>query len=204
VKILNRFTGDTIFEAEAETMRELVAAARKSGANLFGADLSGANLSGADLPGANLPGANLSGADLPGANLSGANLFGADLPGANLPGANLSRANLSGADLPGANLSGANLSGANLFGADLSGAKINWQSHTLLSEILKRAAGDSLERRMVAGLIAISTDWCWDQLLQIDHAEKEWALRTLAACVVEGDSHPAVLDGYIQKDGAKP
>jgi uncharacterized protein YjbI with pentapeptide repeats len=116
------------FEKEDNTIKETVAEAIKSRANLSGADLSGANLSGADLFGADLFGADLSGADLSGADLSGANLSRADLSGADLFGANLSRANLSGADLSRADLSradlfGADLSGADLSGADLSGAK---------------------------------------------------------------------------------
>jgi uncharacterized protein YjbI with pentapeptide repeats len=56
MKILNRFTGKSVFEIET----------------LRGADLSGADLSGADLSGADLSGADLSGADLSGAVLRGA------------------------------------------------------------------------------------------------------------------------------------
>jgi hypothetical protein len=111
--------GDVIFTSQAETIKDSLLEAIKSGANLSGADLSGTNLSGANLYGANLSGtnlyvANLSVADLSGANLSEADLYGADLSGANLYGAALSGANLSGADLSEANLSGANLSRANL------------------------------------------------------------------------------------------
>jgi hypothetical protein len=109
MKILNRFSGETIFEDNAETMRETVLNALKSDANLYGANLYGANLSRANLYGANLSRANLSDA-----NLYGANLYGANLSRANLSDANLSRANLSDANLYGANLSDANLSRANL------------------------------------------------------------------------------------------
>jgi hypothetical protein len=126
--------GSVLFEAEANSIRELILGAVKSRANLYGANLSGAdlsraNLSGADLYGANLSRANLSRANLSGANLSRANLSGADLSRANLSranlsGADLSRANLSGADLYGANLSRANLSRANLSGANLSRADL--------------------------------------------------------------------------------
>ena len=65
--------GNILFSAAVSTVKDLLVAAVKSGANLSGANLSGADLSGADLYGANLSGANLSGADLYGANLSGAN-----------------------------------------------------------------------------------------------------------------------------------
>ena len=118
-KILNRFTGALIFEAEVDGETEsirmglTVQLAYKSGVNLSGANLSRANLSRATLSGANLSGASLSRA-----NLSEATLFEANLCGANLYGADLSRA-----DLYGANLSRANLSRANLYGADLSRAE---------------------------------------------------------------------------------
>jgi len=73
MRIINRFTNETIREVETDTLR---------GANLRGADLRGADLCGADLYGANLRGANLCGADLRDADLRDANLCGADLYGA--------------------------------------------------------------------------------------------------------------------------
>ena len=118
-KQIRHWTGKVLFEAAANTVKELLLAALLSGANLSGADLSGADLSGANLRDANLRGANLSGADLSGASLRGANLSGANLSDANLSDANLRGANLSGADLSDANLRYANLSGANLRYADL-------------------------------------------------------------------------------------
>ena len=138
--IKNRYTGEIIYQAEAESFKALVEAAVKAKTDLSEADLSGAylseaNLSGANLSRANLSGANLSRADLSGAylseaNLSRANLSRADLSEANLSGANLSRADLSGAYLSEANLSRADLSGAylsraNLSRADLSGANLS-------------------------------------------------------------------------------
>jgi hypothetical protein len=137
-KITNT-VGKTLFECEADSLRECAKEAVRSNANLRGANLSGADLRGANLSGAYLRGANLSGVDLRdadlrdaylrGANLSGADLRDADLRGANLRDANLRGANLSGADLRGANLSGADLRdaylrGANLRGANLSGADL--------------------------------------------------------------------------------
>jgi hypothetical protein len=95
---IKHLDGRILFTHDGECFRDCVAAAVKSGANLFGADLYRANLSGADL-------------------------YRANLYGASLYGANLSLANLSVANLSRANLSGANLSGANLYGANLSGAK---------------------------------------------------------------------------------
>jgi len=124
MKIVNRFTNETIYECECGTLKECLLNALESGANLSEANLSGANLSGAYLYEANLSEANLSGANLSGAYLSEANLSGAYLYGANLSEANLSGANLSGAYLSEANLYGAYLSEANLYGAYLSGANL--------------------------------------------------------------------------------
>jgi uncharacterized protein YjbI with pentapeptide repeats len=149
----------------------------------------------ADLYKANLYLANLRGADLHGANLHGANLYGADLRWANLY-----LADLHGADLHGANLHGADLYGADLRGADLYGATINWMSHPLCAEILRVAAGDSVPRRMLAGLVLVSLDWCWDRLLTVRSKERRWALTTLARYTKEGDGHPAILEKYKEKN----
>ena len=97
-----------------------------------------------------------------------------------------------------ADLSSANLYGANLSGADLSRAKINWQSHDLLAEILRLAAGADIQKRSVAGLILVSRDWCWKEFLALDHPEKEWALTELAKWIQDGDRHPEILDEYRQ------
>ena len=133
-EIKHRYTGSVLYAGGGETLRDVVVAAVRCGANLRYAYLSGANLRDADLLGANLLGANLLGADLRGAylsganlrdaNLLGANLLGADLLGADLRGANLRYAYLSGANLRDADLLGANLLGANLLGADLLGADL--------------------------------------------------------------------------------
>lgn len=69
MKIINRFTSETIFECAAETMRETILEAVKQGANLTGANLSDADLSRANLTGANLTRADLSDADLSDADL---------------------------------------------------------------------------------------------------------------------------------------
>jgi uncharacterized protein YjbI with pentapeptide repeats len=87
--IKSRWDGRVLYQDEAESLKALVVAAVKAGANLGGADLYGANLGGADLRGADLRGANLYGANLYGANLGGADLGGANLRGANLYGADL-------------------------------------------------------------------------------------------------------------------
>jgi len=64
IQIKCRFSEKVLYETEAETLKNAVIKAVKSGAYLSGADLRGADLSGADLSGAYLRGAYLRGADL--------------------------------------------------------------------------------------------------------------------------------------------
>ena len=111
----------------------------------------------------------------------------------------LQQAVRSGANLSGANLYCVDLSGANLYGVDLSGAKINWNSHALIGELLRRDAGEDANRRCLAGGITISTDWCWKKMLSIDHPEKEWAIRTLIPWIKEGDNAPSILRELAEK-----
>jgi uncharacterized protein YjbI with pentapeptide repeats len=72
-KILNRYTGEVMFEGENKTIRQLALENQ--------ADLSGANLRSADLRSADLRSADLRSADLSGADLRSADLSGADLSG---------------------------------------------------------------------------------------------------------------------------
>jgi len=102
----------------------------------------------------------------------------------------------------------ADLHGADLSVADLRGAKINWQSHDTLAEILRRAAGDDMHRRMVAGCILVSRDWCWVKFLALPIAPelRAWALDTLRPFVaVEGAEPPAALiDALAELDAQRP
>jgi hypothetical protein len=84
-QIRSRYTNAVLYEAEAETLSDLVVKAVANRVNLAGANLAGANLADAHLAGANLAGANLADANLAGANLAGANLADANLAGAHLP-----------------------------------------------------------------------------------------------------------------------
>lgn len=162
-------------------------------ANMRGTDLRYANMRGADLRGAELGDAALGDAYLGGADLDRADLVEANLSEANLIDANLIDANLRGADLRGGELRGANLTGANLDGADLRGTRINWQSHDLIAELLRRAAEGDVERRKLAGLVLVSRDWCWFHFLALDDPQREWALGVLREYVREGDGAPDCL-----------
>ena len=123
-EIKHRDTGAVLYSGGGKSLRDVVVAAVRIGADLRGADLRGADLTGADLRGAYLRGAYLTGAYLRGADLTGAGLRGAYLTGADLSGADLSGAGLAGAGLAGADLSGAGLAGADLTGAGLRGQKL--------------------------------------------------------------------------------
>ena len=105
-----------------------------------------------------------------------------------LQGIGGSRANLRDADLRGANLSDADLRDADLRGADL-----NWNSHELISTILLQAALDNPKKRMIAGLISISTDWCWKDFLRIEVPYKSWAIKELRKWVQDVDNAPAMI-----------
>ena len=129
MKILNRFTGELIFEYQNRSIKETVETAAEEKISLEGANLEGANLNGAHLEGVNLINANLSNANLMNANLMNANLMNADLRGSNLIGsylrhtdlsfANMRATCLTEADLRGADLRGSNLTEANLWGEKL-------------------------------------------------------------------------------------
>jgi hypothetical protein len=109
------------------------------------------------------------------------------------------RPDLRGAYLRGADLRGAYLRVAVLYGAYLYGANLNWKSHMLLSELLRRAAGESVERRSLAGLIRVSIDWCWDDFLErIEDPHKTWALKELAKWVKEGNGAPECVTQYVE------
>jgi len=54
-------------------------------------------------------------------------------------------------------------------------------------------ADDDTDKRMVAGLILVSRDWCWEQFLLLDHPLKQWAIDELAKWVTDGDHAPAAI-----------
>uniref|UniRef100_A0A6M3KF84 Pentapeptide repeat-containing protein n=1 Tax=viral metagenome TaxID=1070528 RepID=A0A6M3KF84_9ZZZZ len=90
IKIKHKLTGQILFSLETletletQTIKCVVEAAVKQGADIRWADLRRADLRWADLLGADLLGADFRGADLRGADLRGADLMGADFRGADL------------------------------------------------------------------------------------------------------------------------
>jgi hypothetical protein len=63
----------------------------------------------------------------------------------------------------------------------------------LIGELLRRAARDDVAKRKVAGLVTISTDWCWDQFLVINDPLRDWALGVLVGYVTDGDGAPQAV-----------
>ena len=154
----------------------------------------------------NLYGADLYGADLGSANLGRANLDSADLYDANLRDANLGGANLGGANLRGADLRGANLYDANLRGADLRGANLPTTSHDAISEILRTAAASNIQYRMIAGLVIISRDMCWQDFANtLPEQDFQWALSVLAQweCFVEKVKYYQIIEQKEETDATK-
>ena len=162
------------------------------------ADLLSRHLAGADLAGADLREAVLSGADLRGADLSGARLDRAELRYTDLSGANLTKARLGGANLRGCCLKGADLTGASFAGAELSlvdldGARMSWFDPALLAERLWRAAGESLEHRMLAAFVGRSRGWCWDDHRVLPPRQRLWMLQQFRRWLQPGDEAPPFM-----------
>lgn len=131
--IRNRFTNETILEAEAESLKALVESQVRVGANLTGADFSSCQrteLIGIRLDNATIEGADFSGISLKGATFIGSNLSGSLFVESDLTNADFSRANLSACDL-----SGARLGGTVFTDAQTTGAKIPPRFHRIGSLI---------------------------------------------------------------------
>jgi uncharacterized protein YjbI with pentapeptide repeats len=92
-----------------------------------------------------------------------------------------------------ANLGKVNLSWANLRRADLDDIIVNWQSHDLIAEFLRREAGDNIEQMKIAGLLLVCRDKCWDWFLSQDDSHKAWALSVLRKYVKNSDGAPDCL-----------
>ena len=72
----------------------------------------------------------------------------------------------------------ANLYNANLSNADLRNANLNWQSHDLLSEVLRQNA-TTTRHYMLAGYIIMRRDLCWHNFFADENltmADKKWVI----------------------------
>ncbi len=84
----------------------------------------------------------------------------------------------------------ANLRLANLRYANLEGAKLCWSSHELISEILRQRAGADPDKRKIAGLIAVSLDWFWNEFLALNDPLMDWALEVLSEWAKDDEDAP--------------
>ena len=155
-------------------------------------DLQNADLTQADLDGVDLTHANLAGANLKFSSLRFANLTNATLRNANLRNTGLQHTELTGANLSDADLTRANLLNADLTNANLKDVTMNWNSHNLVGERLFQAAGNDGGKRMAAGYISISTDWCYRDLAANfpDKGLLDWMLETMVKWCKKGDNFP--------------
>ncbi len=103
-------------------------------------------------------------------------------------GVSLRFADLSGVDFR--KVKGLRL--ADIYEARLDGCTVDWNSHALLAEILRKAAGEDYGRRKFAGFVAVSYDWCWPKILEEgkDDAALSWALDVFKSYATEGDGAP--------------
>lgn len=172
------------------------------------ADFTGKDLSGADLSATNFNNGTFVRTKLVGSIMSCANFYSCDFTGADMQrtylscadchGANFQDALLDGAILANADLSGANLTGCSLVNAylptcNLDCARLNWNSHDLVAEVLRRDAGEDLIRRSVAGLFLASRDVEIGRLLTFQLPSSAWAINELARWVEDGDGAPEIL-----------
>jgi len=188
MKITHKITGATLFESEAETMKQLLEDAYLRGADLRGAHLRGAHLRGADLRGADLRDAYLRGADLRGADLRGADLRGAYLRGAYLRGADLRDAYLRGADLRGADLRDADLRDVDLRGAYLRDADLRDAKLPYAPKI------ENIDSKILAAIESGGTlDMEQWHSCETTHCRAGWAIHLTgdAGKVLEGQIGPA-------------
>lgn len=202
--LVDRIKGVLRRDYMSELRRLYIECSDVTHAYLHGMDLVGADFGYADMTYADLSNADCSGADFNHAELSCAYLKGVMLIGADLTSADLSTATLTDADLTSANLSDADLSGsglvdANLTDTNLTGVHVNWQSHDLLSEIVRRAANEETdsslraEKLKVADTILGHRKWCWAEFLALHDPLQGWVLQTLAMFIKEDDDLPDSL-----------
>jgi hypothetical protein len=98
------------------------------------------------------------------------------------------------------NLRGSDLRGSDLSGSDLSGSNLSWQSHDLLSEILRRAAGADEMLLRLAGLLMVHRSWCWPEWLEwAKHypADARWMGGVLLPIATEKSPAPKELVEFM-------
>jgi hypothetical protein len=171
--------------------------------SLVGHDFKGQALLSADFSGHCLQNADFSDCDLTASTFAHASLVGASFRRARLVGAILAHADLVAADFSNADLNGANFSHADMGvqpRADrngkilstpiFSGARISWCAGDLTSELVRRAAGDDLDKLHAAGLLLLHRHWSWQQFLDLDHPMTPFVIDVFRQHYRDGDTIP--------------
>lgn len=170
--------------------------------NLRDVNLQRLNFAGYDLGGATFMGCAMLGSNFEAAQLVQTSFIATYLEKSCFDRANCHLADFGHADLTQASFRNANVETATfwhatLIDANFEGANINWQSHDLLSEILRQHALTT-EQLKIAGLLLVSRHQCWNGLLQLAKAEAdqenvEWAKRTLLKFALKDSECPPLM-----------
>ena len=145
-----------------------------------------------NLAGATMSCSNFYESDFTEASLERAYLSCADCHGANFTNAILDGANLANADFSGCDFTGASLVNTYLPTCNLDGAVLNWDSHDLVAEVLRRAATTVLERS-IAGLFQMCRDTPVVDIFGFVIPGMNWAENECTRWLRDGDNAPAVL-----------
>jgi Pentapeptide repeats (9 copies) len=171
--------------------------------SLVGHDFKGQTLRSADFGGHCLQGADFSDCDLTASSFAHASLVGARFQRARLLAAIFSHADLVSVDFSDSDLTSANFSHADMgvqpradrYGNILrppifSGARISWCASDLTSELVRRAAGDDLDKLHAAGLLLLHRHWTWEQFLALDHPMTPFVIDVFRQHYRDGDTIP--------------
>lgn len=145
-----------------------------------------------NLAGATMSCSNFYECDFTGASLERAYLSSADLHESDFTNAVLDGANLANADMSRTILTGASFVNAYLPTCKLDGAVLNWESHDLVAEVLRRAARSDISRS-IAGLFLVSREMSIVDIFDFVVPGMNWALNECMRWLREGDNAPAIL-----------
>jgi hypothetical protein len=174
--------------------------------NASGARLTGAQGRGVRIEHTKMARAELSAADLREAAFNGVDLEGAVLRAANLAGASIVQSNCTDAAFDSAILEHLNTVGSTFRDASFVGASRFFQSREIVAEILRRNAGDDVERLRSIGAILLDRSRCYAQWRAAVDAlgpeQLRFALRVFAAYPESGCAE--ALDGSQGPSAAAP
>ena len=145
-----------------------------------------------NLAGATMSCSNFYEADFTDASLERAYLSCADFHGSNFTCAVLDGANLANADFSGCDLTDASFVNTYLPTCKIEGARLNWKSHDLVAEVLRRAAMSDVSKS-IAGLFVMCRETPVADIFKYLIPGMRWALKECAHWLRDGDNAPAIL-----------